>query len=160
MPGSTTHPCAVQSVAKNLSWDGNRDARDHRDSYRDNPRGPPPPPGRPRGMPGNSSHQRDHQGDQREPGLHLLSAALRVKVDELLERHAGQLEPGHFDMGIVESLLRLGEVDGMAVLVELDSNELSGVRNMPAYMMGIIKRYQGGGRPIHGGRGGTRDHYY
>ena len=46
----------------------------------------------------------------------------------------------HFDEGVVSCLKWLPYKDAMAVLEELGSDNLTSVRNIPAYVMGICKR--------------------
>jgi hypothetical protein len=51
---------------------------------------------------------------------------------------------------VIDGLKRLSHADGMAVLDELGTNSMAGVRNVPAYIMGIAKRYCSGQRSAAG----------
>eukprot|EP00775_Hariotina_reticulata_P007087 gene7087-7300_t len=77
----------------------------------------------------------------RGPAIHLLPAELRAKAEELCKEHAPLLRDEHFDAGVVDTLQRLSPSDAMHVLEELGQNSMAGVRNLPAYIMGICKRY-------------------
>jgi hypothetical protein len=72
--------------------------------------------------------------------------------------HAPLLRAEHFDEGVVATLERLPHDDALAVLDELGGNSMAGVRNLPAYIMGICKRYirgeAGAGAAAAGGGGG------
>ncbi|WIA42633.1 hypothetical protein OEZ86_008606 [Tetradesmus obliquus] len=95
----------------------------------------------------------------RAPGIHLLPPAQRAKAEELCRDHAPLLRAEHFDEGVVATLERLPHDDALAVLDELGGNSMAGVRNLPAYIMGICKRYirgEAGVGAVGGGRGGGR----
>jgi hypothetical protein len=64
----------------------------------------------------------------------------------MCKTHAPLLREEHFDEGVIESLQRLSHAEGVQVLHELGHNSFAGVRNMPAYIMGIAKRYSTGQR--------------
>lgn len=69
---------------------------------------------------------------------------------DLLTQHAGVLRDSHFDEVVVSQLQRLPEHESLEVLAEIGRHELVGVKNVPAYIMGIINRYKrGGARPGH-----------
>jgi hypothetical protein len=58
---------------------------------------------------------------------------------------------------VVATLERLPPDDALAVLDELGGNSMAGVRNLPAYIMGICKRYiRGEAGTAAGGGGGGR----
>eukprot|EP00879_Flechtneria_rotunda_P024758 GHRR01026265.1.p1 GENE.GHRR01026265.1~~GHRR01026265.1.p1 ORF type:complete len:565 (+),score=204.87 GHRR01026265.1:162-1856(+) len=106
----------------------------------------------------------DHRGSgggppqrnfSRQPAIHLLPPDQLAKAKELCIEHAPLLREDHFDEGVIDSLKRLAPGDAMRVLQELGQNSMAGVRNLPAYIMGICMRYNsghGGGGP-RGGRG-------
>jgi len=48
---------------------------------------------------------------------------------------------GGVDLDVLLALQRLAPGDGLRVLDELGQNSMAGVRNLPAYIMGICKRY-------------------
>ncbi|KAF6262599.1 hypothetical protein COO60DRAFT_1458497 [Scenedesmus sp. NREL 46B-D3] len=99
------------------------------------------------------------QATPRAPGIHLLPPAQRAKAEELCRDHAPLLRHEHFDEGVVATLERLPHDDALAVLDELGGNSMAGVRNLPAYIMGICKRYirgEAGAGAAGGGRGGGR----
>jgi hypothetical protein len=81
----------------------------------------------------------------------LLPPEQRLKAEALCRSHAPLLREEHFDEGVIDSLKRLSHAEGMAVLDELGSNSMTGVRNVPAYIMGIAKRYGSGQRSATGG---------
>lgn len=82
----------------------------------------------------------------RQPAIHLLPAGQRELAESLCRAHAPLLREEHFDEGVIDSLARLSHEDGVAVLHELGNNSMAGVRNLPAYIMGICKRYGTGQR--------------
>lgn len=89
--------------------------------------------------------------------MHLLIPELRTRAEGLCREHTPLLREEHFDEGVIAVLNRLGATDGVKVLDELGNNSLVGVRNLPAYIMGICKRHgSGGGGGQFGGRGGGR----
>lgn len=65
---------------------------------------------------------------------------------------------------MIDSLTRLSPELALCVLNELGENDMTGVRNMPAYIMGIGKRYAAGiynkqqPRGGGGGAGGAPPH--
>lgn len=65
------------------------------------------------------------------------------------------LRDHHFDEIVVTQLQRLPEQEALDVLSELARHELVTVKNVPAYIMGIINRYRRGG----GGAGGRPGPY-
>lgn len=81
--------------------------------------------------------------------LHKLQGPLRERAQGLLEQHNGTLRETHFDEVVVNHLQRLPEADAMEVLNEVGRHELVTVKNIPAYIMGIIGRIrrEGGGAP-------------
>lgn len=76
--------------------------------------------------------------------MHLLPPGQRARAEELLRQHGHLLTPDAFDEGVVDSLRRLSDAQAMAVLDELGQNSMAGIRNLPAYIMGICKRYSRG----------------
>lgn len=64
----------------------------------------------------------------------------------------GQLLPRHFDHGLMDYMSTLSIPMVMDVLEELATNDLSGVRNVSGYIMGMVKRYKAAAR----GGGGNR----
>lgn len=78
------------------------------------------------------------------PGYGQLNGALKHKVDDLIKEHGKYLSRSHFDEGVVDALTKLKEHEALEVLDELAENQLSNVRNIPAYIMGICKRFHQG----------------
>lgn len=101
---------------------------------------------------GGPPHHQHHR--PREPAIHLLPPEQRLLAQSLCKSHAPLLTEEHFDEGVIESLRRLSHEEGMSVLRELGTNDMAGVRNVPAYIMGIAKRYSTGQRKVAGGSGG------
>ncbi|PNW77457.1 hypothetical protein CHLRE_10g437450v5 [Chlamydomonas reinhardtii] len=84
------------------------------------------------------------------PALNKLQGVLAQRAQDLLTQHAGVLRDSHFDEVVVSQLQRLPEHESLEVLAEIGRHELVGVKNVPAYIMGIINRYKrGGARPGH-----------
>jgi hypothetical protein len=110
------------------------------------------------GPPPHHHHQQQHQHQHRprEPAIHLLPPEQRLLAQSLCKSHAPLLTEEHFDEGVIDSLRRLSHEEGLCVLRELGGNDMGGVRNMPAYIMGIARRYSTGQRTAGGGGGGGR----
>lgn len=86
------------------------------------------------------------------PSLAQLAPQTQQRIADLISSSGGALSYGHFDRGLSESLLRLPPAAQLGVLDEVGRNDLGTVRNPPAYIMGICKRYlTGGARPGGGG---------
>lgn len=98
------------------------------------------------GSEGGGQQQQQQHHHSREPAIHLLPPEQRLLAQSLCKTHAPLLREDHFDEGVIDSLRRLSHEEGIAVLHELGHNSMSGVRNMPAYIMGIAKRYATGQR--------------
>ncbi len=60
-------------------------------------------------------------------------------------QHSHVLRDTHFDEVVVSQLQKLPEHESLEVLAEVGRHELVGVKNIPAYIMGIINRYKRGG---------------
>lgn len=79
--------------------------------------------------------------------LTSLSAEVREKIDDILCTRGKYIKRTDFDQGVAEALKRLTEAEIMAVLDDLSAaSNLTTVKNMPAFIMSIIRRHQGGGR--------------
>lgn len=106
--------------------------------------------GDPWGQPGGGPAAGGGGGDRvqfsREPAIHLLPPEQRLLAEQLCQQFAPLLREEHFDEGVIDSLSRLSHEEGVAVLRELGQNSMASVRNMPAYIMGIAKRYVTGQR--------------
>eukprot|EP00798_Chlamydomonas_sp_ICE-L_P004868 gene4868-34629_t len=77
------------------------------------------------------------------PGLDSLNSVLRDKIHDLIAANPGQVKDSDFDSGVVESLKKMDERDALGVVDELWSNDIGGIRNVPAFIMGICKRKRG-----------------
>lgn len=102
-------------------------------------RGPPqrggPPPPAPGGRPG---------------GIDLLPEQAKQRAREAIARHYPTVSEATFDGGVCEGIKKLTYGDMMGVFDELINADMGNVRNISAYVMGMIrKRTAGGG----GGRG-------
>ncbi|EFJ52524.1 hypothetical protein VOLCADRAFT_86704 [Volvox carteri f. nagariensis] len=87
---------------------------------------------------------------QRRPGAPVGGGlpSLVMLWSDLLSQHAPVLRESHFDEVVVSQLQKLPEHEALEVLAEVGRHELVGVKNIPAYIMGIINRYKrGGSRP-------------
>ncbi|GAX76211.1 hypothetical protein CEUSTIGMA_g3655.t1 [Chlamydomonas eustigma] len=73
-------------------------------------------------------------------GIDALPERLQESARQAIVRHRPLLEEGMFDEGVVGYLKRLSEEEGLDVFEELINADLSSVRNMPAYLMGMIKK--------------------
>ncbi|KAF8056246.1 hypothetical protein HT031_006434 [Scenedesmus sp. PABB004] len=121
------------------------------DDYREPPRGPPPPPygGGGGGYGGGYGDRGGGYGGgygDRGYGPPPGGPPPRAAAAALVRDHAPLLREEHFDEGVCENLKRLPHADAVAVLGELATNSMAGVRNLPAYIMGIVRRYQRGER--------------
>ncbi|GLC41211.1 hypothetical protein PLESTB_001526600 [Pleodorina starrii] len=89
-------------------------------------------------------------GQKGVPALNKLHGVLAQRAQDLLVQHSHVLRDSHFDEVVVSQLQKLPEHEALEVLAEVGRHELVGVKNIPAYIMGIINRYK---------RGGTRPGY-
>lgn len=89
-------------------------------------------------------------GQKGVAAVHKLHGALLQRAQVLLEQHNGVLREQHFDEVVVNHLLRLPEPDAMEVLNEVGRHELISVKNIPAYVMGIISRVRREGSGARG----------
>jgi hypothetical protein len=82
--------------------------------------------------------------------MHLLTPQLAAQARALIQQHAPLLREGHFDEGCCSALMRMAPGEASSVLHELSGNSLVDVRNVAAYIMGVIKRYgqQGAGGAV------------
>jgi hypothetical protein len=85
-----------------------------------------------------------------------LPQAVQVCIDRTLAQWGGMLTLDHFDAKCIEMLHRLGEGTALRALDEFGRNNPSQMRNITAYLIGCLRKYDkpdaGGGAP--GGRGG------
>lgn len=85
----------------------------------------------------------------------MLAPDLRARAEQLCRDHAPLLREEHFDEGVIGVMNRMGHDGAMKVLEELGNNSMAGVRNLPAYIMGICRRHApgAGGSAYRGARG-------
>ncbi|GBF93896.1 hypothetical protein Rsub_06895 [Raphidocelis subcapitata] len=76
--------------------------------------------------------------------LHMFPPHVRSVVEDMCARHAPFLQRSHFDASAVSALMRLGEADALIVLGELDRARIETIRNIPAFITGMVKRHRGG----------------
>ncbi|GIL94521.1 hypothetical protein Vretimale_747 [Volvox reticuliferus] len=89
-------------------------------------------------------------GQKGVPALNRLHGVLGQRAQDLLVQHSHVLRDSHFDEVVVSQLQKLPEHEALEVLAEVGRHELVGVKNIPAYIMGIINRYKrGGSRPSY-----------
>ncbi|PNH05185.1 hypothetical protein TSOC_008623 [Tetrabaena socialis] len=84
-------------------------------------------------------------GQKGVPALNKLTGVLGQRAQDLLQQQSHVLRDTHFDEVVVSQLQKLPENESLEVLAELGRHELVGVKNIPAYIMGIINRYKRGG---------------
>ncbi|KAG2501245.1 hypothetical protein HYH03_001052 [Edaphochlamys debaryana] len=85
-------------------------------------------------------------GQKGVPALNKLTGVLGQRAQDLLVQHSHVLRDSHFDEVVVSQLQKLPEHESLEVLAEVGRHELVGVKNIPAYIMGIINRYKRGGQ--------------
>ncbi|GIL45860.1 hypothetical protein Vafri_2993 [Volvox africanus] len=94
---------------------------------------------------GSASYASGGAGGQKGvPALNRLHGVLGQRAQDLLVQHSHVLRDSHFDEVVVSQLQKLPEHEALEVLAEVGRHELVGVKNIPAYIMGIINRYKRG----------------
>ncbi|GAX81670.1 hypothetical protein CEUSTIGMA_g9098.t1 [Chlamydomonas eustigma] len=81
-----------------------------------------------------------YDGHGIDRGIDALPPRLQERAIKAIVKHRPLLDEGMFDEGVVGYLKRLSLEESLDVFDELIHADLSSVRNMPAYLMGMIKR--------------------
>ncbi|KAK2078923.1 hypothetical protein QBZ16_002613 [Prototheca wickerhamii] len=82
-----------------------------------------------------------------------LTPAVQRQLAEAVATSRGLLRPEHFNEGLVDMLLELGDSEASNFLGRLGARDLSQVRNMSGYIYGTLRRGEGMGGPPAGGAG-------
>lgn len=78
--------------------------------------------------------------------LHDLPEDLRRRAYDVISKNPRIVHEGIFDSGVVSNLLKLSNSDAMDVFEELLNSNLINVRNISAYVMGMIRKRKNEGR--------------
>eukprot|EP01026_Neomeris_dumetosa_P022400 TRINITY_DN19301_c0_g1_i4.p1 TRINITY_DN19301_c0_g1~~TRINITY_DN19301_c0_g1_i4.p1 ORF type:complete len:461 (-),score=65.66 TRINITY_DN19301_c0_g1_i4:187-1569(-) len=100
-------------------------------------------------MDGWSSRSRGRGNDGSDQTIRSLPTMIRQKVEEILDNHRDHISESNFDAGVVQALKSLPEESSLVVLSQLDDRDLSSVRNVSGYIIGICRTVQ---REIRGQR--------
>eukprot|EP00955_Chlamydomonas_euryale_P066541 359586-Chlamydomonas_euryale.AAC.18 len=73
-------------------------------------------------------------------GLEILPEPAQQRAREAIARHYPAVTEATFDRGLCEGIRRLPYEDTMAVFDELMSADMSAVRNVTAYVMGMVRK--------------------
>lgn len=69
-----------------------------------------------------------------------LSPALQAELRKLF--HEGKVDPTQMDEAIWKSILQFNEATGLKMLEELGGGDMSRIRNVKAFFIGILKKYR------------------